>query len=261
MKTTVQEQKLLDRSLHYYEKHAIDYFWKTFHQDLGRMWSKFLQNLSCNAKIIDLGSGSGRDVAHFARRGFNSIGIDASFNLTSIASRITRQPFVIGDIRSLPFREDSFDAAWSLGSLLHMERVQVAPVLQQLCRILRSEALFFTALKKGSGEFTDYSGRVNVLYTSDEWASLLADANFEILDLEEVVELREASNGHKEEITWIESIAIARRSSLFAFNSMPLAHECIFIPRCSASPTDTFTPMPSDKRVSVGMHDGKHVTL
>jgi SAM-dependent methyltransferase len=67
-----------DPTRNYYETHADEYFHATYAVDLQPLWEKLSKRLEKGDYILDLGSGSGRDLRYFAERGFRVIGIDYS---------------------------------------------------------------------------------------------------------------------------------------------------------------------------------------
>jgi len=79
-----------DPTKNYYETHADEYFHATYAVDLQPIWEKLSKRLEKGNYIHDLGSGSGRDLRHFAERGFRVVGIDYSANLVRLAGTLTR---------------------------------------------------------------------------------------------------------------------------------------------------------------------------
>jgi SAM-dependent methyltransferase len=70
-----------DPTKNYFETHADEYFHATYGVDLQPLWEKLSKRLEKGDYILDLGSGSGRDLRYFADRGFRVIGIDYSASL------------------------------------------------------------------------------------------------------------------------------------------------------------------------------------
>jgi len=200
-----------DPTRNYYETHADEYFHATYDADLQTLWEKLSKRLERGDYILDLGSGSGRDLRYFAERGFLVIGIDYSANLVKLSRTYSEQPVVWGDFSSLPFEDDSFDAVWAIGSLLHTPRDSIFPVFREVHRVLKDDSYFLTAVKKGHGEIIDYWGRYSVFYSSDEWANIHIEGGFEVVDIEEMTETRSTKSGCTNEITWIVCLARAKR--------------------------------------------------
>jgi len=196
-----------DTTHEYYETHADEYFQATHAADLHPMWRNFSQHLQTNALILDLGCGSGRDMRHFAQQGFRVVGVDYSSKLLQLAQSFTRQPLVLGNFVHLPFQNQTFDAVWSIGALLHVPRLLLPSVLAQIHTVLKPDSVFFTAMKKGTGEGVDDLGRFHVFYQPREWKDILTENGYEVLEIRESSELREVGPNDIREIIWIECLA------------------------------------------------------
>ncbi|MCA8981325.1 MAG: class I SAM-dependent methyltransferase [Planctomycetes bacterium] len=72
--------------------------------------------LGFGCELVDLACGVGRHVEAFALRGVRVVGVDRSDELLGAATRDVRGQLVLGDLRRLPFRTESFDGALSLFS-------------------------------------------------------------------------------------------------------------------------------------------------
>jgi SAM-dependent methyltransferase len=196
-----------DLTRQYYELHAAEYFNATRDVQLTHLWEVITRELPPQALILDLGCGSGRDLRYFSRHGFRVVGLDYSFCLLKLAGGFSHQPVIFGDINRLPFQESTFDAVWAVGSLLHISRNQIAPVLGQIHKTLKPTGQFLASIKKGDGDLIDLMGRRSFLYQPQEWASLLHETRFQISELEEVVERRRIPVGEDRSIPWILSLA------------------------------------------------------
>lgn len=201
-----------DLTKSYYEVRADEYFRATYSANLPQLWEKLSTNLRRNDRILDLGCGSGRDLRYFAQRGFRVIGIDYSPRLVELARGYSKQPVVLGDFASLPFEDNSFDAVWSIGSLLHVPRSSISSVLSEVRRVLKDNAVLLTSVKKGLGEEIDPLGRHNVFYTPDEWGNIHSEKGYEIVELEEMIEERKTEPNGTQRITWIVCLARAVRN-------------------------------------------------
>lgn len=205
---TTTEDNLTKR---YYETHAEEYFRATHAANLESVWRKLTGRLKADDSILDLGCGSGRDLRYFFQHGFRATGIDYSSSLVELARAFSRQPVVLGDFASLPFGDDSFDAVWAIGSLLHVSRSSLPLVFSEIHRVLKGNSCLLTSVKEGCGEAVDSRGRYNVFYSLDEWVSLHRHSGYEVVDIERTVETRKTERGDIDEIVWIECLARAGR--------------------------------------------------
>ena len=65
----------------YYESNAEHYAAETFSADMSEQYQSFLPLLKKRAKILDVGSGSGRDAYYFQRHGYEVTALEPSKNL------------------------------------------------------------------------------------------------------------------------------------------------------------------------------------
>jgi SAM-dependent methyltransferase len=193
----------------FYDLHAEEYFAATYSRDLSPLWDAFCERLRRRACILDIGSGSGRDVEYFHRHGHTVVGLDSSLPLLRLARAYTGGAFVHGDYISLPFHQQSFDGIWALASLLHVCRTNIQAVLREIRVLLKQRGVLLTSVKYGHGEGLDVLGRYNVYYTGPQWASLLERAGFAVIQGSQMTERRPSiglpTNTH--EVTWLTYLA------------------------------------------------------
>jgi SAM-dependent methyltransferase len=92
-------------------------------------------------RFLEIGCHWGRWCVAAARKGYVAIGIDPSLEGVRAARKVARQlgvdaHFVVADGRHLPFREGTFDVAFSYSVLQHFEREDVLETLDQIKRVL-----------------------------------------------------------------------------------------------------------------------------
>lgn len=152
---------------------------------------KFVNLLPPKAKIIDIGSGSGRDAKIFTEKGINVIGIDFSQNLIDIAKgNAPLAEFQLMDIETATFTPSSFDGAWACCSLSHIPKRVFPDVLKNIYSSLKEKGYFYLTVKKGEGEILEkdlyYKDRDFVKFWSffeeNELQSFIKSANFKILE-------------------------------------------------------------------------------
>jgi len=155
---------------------------------------KFAQMLPENAKIIDLGCGSGRDAHIFTGKGLDVLGIDYCPNLLDIATKnASLAKFKLMDFESMTLPVSAFDGVWAVCSLGHVAKANFPKVLEKINQILKPGGHFYLALKKGKGETMEidsrYAGNFKKFwsyYEDQELKDLLHAAQFKILELETV---------------------------------------------------------------------------
>jgi SAM-dependent methyltransferase len=97
--------------------------------------------------VLDLACGAGRHTAALRRRGYRALGVDLSFTLLA-HMREQSLPMVAGDMRRLPFADESFD--WVLNfftSFGYFERERENfRVLEEIARVLVPNGCFLIDL-------------------------------------------------------------------------------------------------------------------
>ena len=98
--------------------------------------------------VVDFGAGPGRDGEAFVSAGLNFVGLDlAHANGVLAAERgIT---VVQGSVGAPPFRAESFDAGWSMSTLMHITEVKLPEVLSAMTAPLRPGAPLFIGVWGG----------------------------------------------------------------------------------------------------------------
>jgi len=98
------------------------------------------------SRIIDIGGASGVHAAALAERGDRVLLIDPVLRHVQDANRHGTFEATLGDARSLPAAEDSFDAALLLGPLYHLvERRDRLKALAEAIRVVRPGGWVFAA--------------------------------------------------------------------------------------------------------------------
>lgn len=94
-----------------------------------------------NQPVLEAGSGSGRWVAWFLRKGWSAVGLDWSEALCARArAEIPGSRFESADMRTMPFYDGEFGAIVALGSIEHVSEGP-ANVLKEFGRVLRSDGI------------------------------------------------------------------------------------------------------------------------
>lgn len=134
-------------------------------------------------KVLDLGCGPGPDVGIFVSAGYDAVGLDltASF-LREARKQIPAASFVRGDMRHLPFQDDTFDGIWGSASFHHVPRPAALSTLGGCRRVLREGGVVYLSVKRVGYEPRDERDRHFEYYRADEFRGLFEDAGFERLD-------------------------------------------------------------------------------
>ncbi len=107
--------------------------------------------------VLDVGAGPGSDGVGFEAAGIRSIGVDLAVGNGHLARR-RGATVLAGSVLGLPFADDSFDAVWSMSTLMHLADDEVAQAVAEIRRVARlgSPALI-----------SQWGGAPQVLYDSE----------------------------------------------------------------------------------------------
>lgn len=103
----------------------------------------FHNQIPKNSAVLEGGCGLGVWVLLLKKEGYNIIGVDFSeWTIEKLHHNIPDLPIEIGDVRNLPYKNETFDAYLSLGVVEHF---QEGPdrVLKEAYRVLKPKGLLF----------------------------------------------------------------------------------------------------------------------
>lgn len=171
-----------DRYATQYDLDTID-FWERF--PVGFL-ARFIE-LS-GKKVIDIGSGPGRDAVILQEHGFDVTCLDASQTMVTLTQE-KGFTSILGDFNNLPFAEDSFDGAWAYTSLLHTPKTAISRPLSEIHRILQPNGLLGLGMIEGETEIYRTTEQVPMprlfsFYTQTELEKIVRRSGFTILHQE-----------------------------------------------------------------------------
>lgn len=146
--------------------------------------SLFLQNLKGN-RILDVGSGPGRDAIFLKSKGLNPVCIDISSSMISLCKEKGLEVYIM-DLENITLREASFDGIWAYTSLLHVPKKAMPNVLKKFHSLLKKKGILYLGMKEGAfeGFHEDQrypnTKRFSALYKDEDLRKLLAE-KFELL--------------------------------------------------------------------------------
>ncbi|MGH2557782.1 MAG: class I SAM-dependent methyltransferase [Thermomicrobiales bacterium] len=150
--------------------------------------ARMLEWIGSSERILDVGCGTGRDIAWFESHGGQVIGFDLSAAMLGEARTRTRGSLVQGDMRRLPFQDARFAAVWSIAALLHLPKSDAPVALREMRRVLLPDGYLVLGVQEGRGEVWEddpYGAGVQrffARYSPEEVAILLTQAGFSVDD-------------------------------------------------------------------------------
>ena len=168
-------------TLDFYNENAKKYFDTTVAADMSKQYEMFLKYVHENGKILDFGCGSGRDSLNFKKLGYNVSAIDGSEELCKLA-----REYAGIDVKCMDFLDyeakEKYDGIWACASLLHLKRLELINVLNELRKSLVQDGCLFVSLKNGDGEEITPDGKYYLYLPKKEFLDLSSDAGLQMVD-------------------------------------------------------------------------------
>ena len=144
----------MDSTIDFYNKNSEKFIESTVDVDMSNIYVEFEKYILIGGKILDLGCGSGRDTKYFLTKGYKVTAIDGSENICSAASEYLKINVHTMNIECLNIT-DTFDGIWACASLLHIKKVDMKRVIDDLLRLLNPKGVLYASWKYGDGERTE----------------------------------------------------------------------------------------------------------
>ena len=132
----------------YYENNAKHYATKTFSANMSEQYQRFLPLIKKNAKILDVGSGSGRDACYFQKYGYQVTALEPSKNLCRKIQKVFYGETVCLDIQNYRPTE-RYDAIWACASLIHLQEKEVLYFFEKIDLYLKKNGIVYISGKNG----------------------------------------------------------------------------------------------------------------
>lgn len=177
----------LRQTVDYYDKEAKN--WTSAHggNQEDSYWKAEMERfhqLLPNGRVLEIGSGAGKDAAALKVIGYDYTGTDASEGLLRVAKK--RNPdtrFVHMAVHDLDFPGEKFDGFWTAATLLHIPKDKIDAALVKIKGVLKPGAVGFISMKAGAGERTDpQTGRWFAYYSQKEFHQVLVRNVFEVVE-------------------------------------------------------------------------------
>lgn len=175
---------------------------------------KYFDKDFSNTSILDVGSGSGRDLLFGQHLGFKMVGCDKCEEFVNHYNQVqTNGPsYVYGDACQLPFEKEKFDVVRQSASLVHIPIIGKGYgtdlAIHESYRVLKTGGLLYVLVKEGKGinviDTNEGLGkRIFQYYEDKDIRQMLSRNNFKVLDVREIEEMR-----HGVLIKWLACIAV-----------------------------------------------------
>lgn len=154
--------------------------------------AELAEQLPRDPRVLDAGCGDGRPATTWFTPETDVVGLDFSLGQLALArERVPSAPLTQGDMTSLPFAADAFDAVCAFSSFIHIPKEEHETVLREFRRVLRPDGwLLFTT------GCSDWEGR------NPDWLESGVAMEWDIRGLDATLDLL-ADVGYRVENTWV----------------------------------------------------------
>lgn len=167
-----------DKYAQVYDEEVIE-FWEKFPQ---AFIDKFVSSLP-GKRVLNLGSGSGRDAILLRNQGLEVVCLDASRTMVEITEGLDFESHH-AMFTELNFPEASFDGVWAYTSLIHIPKTEAQEVITQVHVLLKPSGTFVMGAIEGDTagmvERKTMPGAARYFknYTKDELQQLIEPLGF-----------------------------------------------------------------------------------
>jgi SAM-dependent methyltransferase len=152
---------------------------------------RFVAALPPGARVLEVGSGPGRDARALEEAGLSVRRTDIAPAFVAMLRADGHAADVVDplvDDLADPTRDEPYDGVWAAASLLHVRREDLPTVAQRLAGATRAGGVLHLAVKEGDGARFSTHGHVGAprhftFWREEPLRALLRDAGWEVADL------------------------------------------------------------------------------
>lgn len=167
----------------------------------------FAQQLGAGARVLEIGSGGGRDARLMEELGLRVRRTDITPGFVALLRAQGHDADVLDPLTDdLASPEGPYAAVWANASLLHVARRDLPTVIARLAAVVRPGGLLRISVKEGDGEGWSTHGSISsprhfTYWRADALATVVADAGWRDVEI-----AHEA--GRKNADSWLELSAV-----------------------------------------------------
>jgi len=148
---------------------------------------RIFQKLLPGGIIADIGCGNARESSIFETNGYRYVGIDISAGMLIQAREFAPGSALVKmNMHRMAFRDCCLDGFWAAASLIHVPKIHVWKVLNELRRVTKPCGAGCVILKEGSGENmvkkSELDERFYSFYDQNEMSNVLTNSGFEVVE-------------------------------------------------------------------------------
>jgi len=152
-------------------------FWELFPHTIIDTFAEMVRG-----RVLDVGSGPGRDGLILKEKGCEVTCLDASEAMVALSASHGLES-IVGDFCKLPFQDATFGGVWAYTALLHVPKSEVETAFSEIARVLTTGGVFGLGLIEGDNEKYRESSDISLprwfsYYQRDEVEKLLKTHGF-----------------------------------------------------------------------------------
>lgn len=219
---SAQSLSALEAAMSYYgsESTAIAYFRMIRERSLMKDLNPFLAKVRAGRRkseisILEIGFGPGIEFQEMLRRGYLQVdGVDISGPMTIELTRVmdkdlgfdwrTNGRLFTYSMQEFKVPENQYDGIWSQATFLHLERAEVAPMINKYAKALKPGGYFHLSFKVGEREslFIDSQGRPFSFFTAESFRNEILP-HVEGLELARLEVPEGSKDALKRQVQWL----------------------------------------------------------
>ncbi|MGL4854176.1 MAG: class I SAM-dependent methyltransferase [Lentisphaeria bacterium] len=176
-------------TLNYYHNFSHDLATRYESADVSSLQISLAKLFVTNQKLIEFGCGSGRDAAFMVSRGFDLLAVDGTEAMLNCASTLhpelknrLKHCILPDGMKSL---QGPFHGAYSIATLMHLERAEIKSFFLHLHSLLTLDANFLFSVSISRNDVNcdefDAKGRRFTALSKEQWFELAKSAKFELV--------------------------------------------------------------------------------
>ena len=179
-------ERLVTRTLGHYDDNAVSFERGTRDHDVSQNYAALLDAIAARKsppfRILDLGCGPGRDLAHFQSLGHEAVGLDGSARFAAMARAATGCKVFHQSFLALALPASRFDGVFANASLFHVPAQELPRVLTALHDTLVPGGVLFSSNPRGDDREGFQGERYGSYHSFDRWRELVTAAGFTEVD-------------------------------------------------------------------------------
>lgn len=191
----------LDQTTTWYDTHAKAFQKGAESCDTSEDLTAFAALVKPGGRLLDIGCGTGRDLAWFKDKGFQTKGLEPSAELRALCKE---KGVEVEDTPLGLFTDTAqWDGIWCLGVFVHIPLDSWQDSFYRIIKALAPGGVARVSLKEGVGESIDSQGRVLARMTRNDLEALLKPLRSSLrVSFTIRAHIAPTSNGHS--TTWLE---------------------------------------------------------